>query len=424
METVAIVGANFAGLNAARQLEKHCKVKVIDCSENFIWTPNIHEILSGLKGPEKTMLHRRKLLTRMGHEFIQSRVEAIDINKQVLALAGHDQLEYDYCLLATGLVGNTYGIPGVDQYAMGFRSSDEALRIRSSIQQLISRGKPFTITVIGGGFSGVEVLGELLRSHRDKINCRIRVLETNKQLLPGLPKVVSEDICRLCQTLNVDIRFDTRIKEISANSVVLDTGEELMSDLSIWTAGTRVPDYIRESALTSNDQGMVKVNEKLQANASGRVFIAGDLTGFSPVLAKQASHALDMGLIAGRNINNAINNKPLQPFIPAEKPIALAFGDLNTYIIHQNTVVASPFLALAKEAVYQLYMTQLSSSLPFGTFKHAFFERAVSGVKQQLLPQLAHLNFIKAMRQAEILQWGGAGDLLTLASAFLISATR
>ena len=424
METVVIVGANFAGLNAARQLAGHCHVKVIDSTENFIWTPNIHEILSGLKAPEKTILQRRKLLTSMGHEFIQANVQAIDINKQVLSLEGGEQLPYDYCLLATGLVRNTYGIPGVDQHTVGFRSSDDALRVRASMQKLLNMGTPFTVTLIGGGFTGVEVLGELLRSHRNSLNCRIRLLETNKQLLPGLPKVVSDDICRLCEAFNVDIRFDSRIKEISANSVVLDTGEELSSDLSIWTAGTTVPDYIRESALESDHRGMLKVNDKLQSHTIARVFIAGDLAGFRPELAKQASHALDMGFIAGRNIVNVINKQPMRPFIPAEKPIALAFGDLNTYVIHQNTVLASPFLALAKEAVYQLYMTQLSTSLPLNTFKKALIDRVVSGVKQYLVPQLSDLNFIKVMHQAEVLQWGGVDDLRTLASAFLISATR
>ena len=64
------------------------------------------------------------------------------------------------------------------------------------------------------------------------------------------------------------------------------------------------------------------------------------------------------------------------------------------------------------------------TSLPLNTFKKALIDRVVSGVKQYLVPQLSDLNFIKVMHQAEVLQWGGVDDLRTLASAFLISATR
>jgi hypothetical protein len=74
---------------------------------------------------------------------------------------------------------------------------------------------------------------------------------------------------------------------------------------------------------------------------------------------KQAYHAIDMGQSAAENLIHRLNGKPQNDFRPSEKPMLIAFGDLDTFLVSGSTVVSSPLLAAAKEAVYQLTMARL-----------------------------------------------------------------
>ncbi len=424
MKSVAILGANFAGLSAASQLSNQYDVSVIDHSAEFQWTPNIHEILSGVKHKSNLALDREKIVSRLGHRFIEANVNAIDMENQTLTTSSGKLINFDMCLLAAGLEGNNYGVSGVEEYALGFRSFDDALRIRKRVDELIKADQTFTITIVGGGFTGVEVLGELLRRYRHKSKMNVRVIEASRQLMAGQPKVIHENLMGLCEPFNIDFHLQTQLNEITDASVILENGQELTSQLTIWCAGTKAPNLIDQFTYESGGQSLVSVNNKLQSNTFKNLFVAGDLAETSLKLSKQAYHALDMGLIAGRNMNRLLSNKPMCRFVAADKPLALAFGDLNTYLIQGKTVVASPVLASAKEAVYQLAMLQLSRSLPLCDIGEGFKERTGATVRDYVVPELSRLKLMNTIRRSNLLQWGGIGDIETLSRALFITATR
>ena len=113
-QRVVIVGGNFAGLSAASKLSRRFDVTVIDPLQNFEWTPNIHEILSGVKSENGLLLSRSKILQRLGHQFLQDSVSNISIEDNLVHTQAGIQLPYDYCVVATGGERQTYGAAGAE----------------------------------------------------------------------------------------------------------------------------------------------------------------------------------------------------------------------------------------------------------------------------------------------------------------------
>lgn len=360
---VVIIGGNFAGLAAASKLNKNQKVTVIDTSNQFQWTPNIHEILSDVKQHDSVNLDLPTIVERLGHKFIQQTVVKIDSSSQTLTLQNAQQIEYDVLLIASGHQRANHAVKGADKHAFSFRTSDDVSCISEAISQRLDvKNESFNINIIGGGFTGVEILGELLRKYAQNQQIHINVIDGDTRLVANLPHALSNDIVSTCESHEVQFYFNAQVSEITDSTVYLEhTG--IPSDVTIWSAGTALPDYLQSAGLSTASNGIV-VNTSLQTNQFDNIFVAGDTATFTQPLAKQAGMAIDMGLHAGKNIVRYCHGLRLKPFRPIAKPILLSLGDINTYFVQGKLVLASPLLAAAKEAVYQLYMARISAFLP------------------------------------------------------------
>jgi NADH dehydrogenase FAD-containing subunit len=93
------------------------------------------------------------------------------------------------------------------------------------------------------------------------------------------------------------------------------------------------------------------------------VFVIGDAAALPHPLAKQAYYALQMGAAAAVNVKRALAGRRLRDFKPAAKPMLIAFGDLDTFLVSGRTVIASPTLAALKEAVFQVTMAEIDPPL-------------------------------------------------------------
>lgn len=111
-QRIAIVGGNFAGLTAAIKLSPRHSVTVVDPSRHFEWTPNIHEILSSVKVPQRLRLDRAAIVRQAGHRFLRDRVTALHPAQGRLLTAGGRTLAFDACIVAVGALWNTHRVPG------------------------------------------------------------------------------------------------------------------------------------------------------------------------------------------------------------------------------------------------------------------------------------------------------------------------
>jgi NADH dehydrogenase FAD-containing subunit len=361
-QRVVIVGANFAGLTAAIKLSRRHDVTVIDPSQHFEWVPNIHEILSSVKTPQGLRLDRAAIVAQAGHRFLRDTVTELQPADGRLVTARGHELAFDSCIVAVGALWNTHHLPGVARHALPFRSVADGQAIEQRLHALVQQGQPLRIVIAGGGISGIEALGELLRRYRNEASLSVDVVEATDRLLPGLPPALDADLRRLCEPYAVNFRTSATIARVSAKGVLLADGTRLRSSLTLWTAGLAAPPLLRASGLAPRPQVWADVHPTLQSRRFDNTFVVGDAAQLPQPVGKQAFNAIDMGSLAAVNVSRSLAGRALKPFKPVPKPMLVAFGDLQTYLVAGRRVLASRMLAAAKEGVYQVFMAQTGPS--------------------------------------------------------------
>jgi NADH dehydrogenase len=231
----------------------------------------------------------------------------------------------------------------------------------------------------------------------------VEVIEAGARLLPGLPPALDADLRQLCQPYAVKFRTATTIAGVSAKSVRLSDGTRLRSELTLWTAGLAAPALLRESGLARPPQVWAGVHQSLQSRHFDNAFVVGDAAELPRSVRKQAYNAIDMGALAAANVECFLAGRPLRAFGPAPKPILIAFGDLQTYLVAGRKVLASKVLAGAKEGVYQVFMSQMAprgmlNALPAAT------GRLWQSWRQLALPQLLSLADFKKLPERGIIR--------------------
>ena len=389
---IIVIGANFAGLSAASKLSKCHDVTIIDAKQDFQWTPNIHEILSDVKKETSLNLNLATIITRLGHHFINQTVSSIDGALQTVTLDDKQILNYDVLLIASGHSRSNYGIKGASKYAHGFRSADNVIQIHHDIEAVLNSNKHLiNINIVGGGFTGVEVLGELLRKYASTKQLHFNVIDNASRLVQALPERLSDDVISQCKNYQVSFHFNKKITEVKKSSIHFDDNKSIDSDVTIWSAGTKLPEYLDGINTQATPNGLA-VNTFLQTKEFSSIFVAGDSATLPNALPKQASIALDMGVHAAININRFCAKKSLKPFKVSVKPVLLSLGDINTYFIQGKLVLASPLLAAGKEALYQFYMARLSTLLPIEQRVLGIADRITLSTEKLLLAEILKLR--------------------------------
>lgn len=360
---IAIVGANFAGLAAARQLGREYAVTVFDRSASFEWLPNIHELLSGVKRASDLRLPRRRLVTRAGHRFVLAEVTAIDAAAGQLSTSTGRKFGFEACIVAVGGVDETHGVRGADRHAMPFKNVDDCAAIGRELATLARKRGRKSVVIVGGGLEGVEALGEILRRYAGLDGLVITLVEAGSRLLPGMPIRLDAAVRAHCKDRDVRILTDSPVTAVTPKQVRLRGGATIRSDLTLWTGGVTAPPLLHEAGLADKPRQWAPVTAALRSKRFDNVFVIGDAAALPHPLAKQAYYALQMGECAAENVRRALDGRTLRDFKPAAKPRLIAFGDLDTFLVSGRSVVASRGLAALKEAVFQVTMVEIDPPL-------------------------------------------------------------
>lgn len=185
---ILILGGGFAGIEVLRQLQKafqndiRIDITLVSRDNFFLFTPMLPEISSGMIETRHIVTPLRAFCNRA--KFYETEVESIDLgNKQVVITHRIGKptnpiqwrshiLKYDCLVISLGSETNFYGISEAAKQAFTLKSLGDAIVLRNHVISMLEqadiehedldlRKRLLTFVVVGGGFSGVEIVGEL-----------------------------------------------------------------------------------------------------------------------------------------------------------------------------------------------------------------------------------------------------------------------
>ena len=357
---VVIVGCGFAGVAAAIELRNRHVVTWVDPGEHFEFTPNIHELVSERKTVSALTLSRPKMAGRLGHRFVKDAVTKVDPLAREVHTAGGATLTYDALILAPGGVPRSRA-EGVEANACHFATARDAVEIGRRVKVLAGLASPSDVNIVGGGFTGVELLGEILRKYRKRSQLRLRMIESGQRLLGDGPKPMGKRVAKLAKRSGVELCLGARVTSVGSDQLELDSGAVLSSDLTIWTTGKGGPRFLFDSGLTGVAGSWIAAQPSLQTMAWPEIFAAGDAAALARSHDKQARVALAMGRHAAKGVKRLLSGRAPKRFRIDDAPLLLTFGGLSCFVFDDDGVFEGKALAAGRELMFDRTMREIEA---------------------------------------------------------------
>jgi NADH dehydrogenase len=347
---VVVIGAGFAGLNAAKALSNApVDVTVVDRKNHHTFQPLLYQVALAVLSPAEIASPVRTVLRRASNtEVLLGEVTGFDLQKRLVRLDGLD-LPYDYLIVAAGATHAYFGHPEWEAFAPGLKTLEDATEIRRRIlmtfetaeRELIAHRTPppLNFVVVGAGPTGVELAGaisdiagrHLMKEFRaiDPRRSRIILLEGGPRVLPVYPEDLSASAERQLKEMGVEVRTNAMVTNIEPGMVSVGN-EKIPASVILWGAGVSASPLGRMLGVPTDKAGRVVVQPDLTVPGHPEVFVAGDLASAKrhngqPVPGV-APAAIQMGKFAARQIKRTVAGKPRETFEYLDKGSLATIG--------------------------------------------------------------------------------------------------
>ncbi|WP_416903862.1 NAD(P)/FAD-dependent oxidoreductase [Micromonospora echinospora] len=264
---VVVVGGGYAGVMAANRLTRRDDVTVtlVNPRPSFVERLRLHQLVGG---SDDALVDYRDVLGRDVRLLVDT-VTRIDVAGRGVTLASGGTLGYDYLIYAVGSGSADPQVPGAAEFAYPIASLEDAQRLRPVVDAAPATA---ALTVVGAGPTGIETAAELAEAGRTV------TLVCGGTLGPYLHPRGRRAVAGRLAELGVTVVEGpgATVTAVTRDSVRLGDGRELVSDVTIWTAGFGVPDLAHRSGLSTDALGRLLTDETLTSVDDVRVVAAGD----------------------------------------------------------------------------------------------------------------------------------------------------
>ncbi|WP_382308402.1 NAD(P)/FAD-dependent oxidoreductase [Herbiconiux sp. UC225_62] len=393
MRRILIVGGGYAGFYTAWRLEKtlrrgEAEVTLVDPRSYMTYQPFLPEVTAGSVEARHVAVSLRRHLTRTT-VVAGSVVEIRHADKTAIIrpLEGPDySFEYDIVVVTAGAVTRTFPIPGIAEEAIGMKQVEEAVAVRDQLLTAFERASTLppgaerrrllTTTVVGGGFTGVEVFGELLALATallkfypqlgfDELD--FHLVEAMGRILPEVTDEPGRWVVRHLEERGAHVHLNTQLTSASGGHIVLSTGEEYDTELLVWTAGNAAnPIVAKHTDLPVDQRGLLQVHADLRVGIEGEPAIvdawgAGDNASVPDLASPKpgartvpnAQHAVRQGKRLAKNLAASLRGEEPKPYIHHSLGVVATLG-LGRGIFQYKGIVITGFLGWVMHRGYHV----------------------------------------------------------------------
>ena len=385
MKRIVVLGSGFAGMQAVVELERlfhrdaDCEILLISEQNFVLFTPLLPQIASSQIDPRHIAQAIRDVRGRRRFRFLRSTVQSIDLaNRRVDTAAG--PINYDSLVIALGSRTNYFNTPGARENTFDFKTLEDAVVLREHILDLCEhadhvsdaaeRRLLLTIAVVGGGYTGVELLTDLqdflfnyaARQYRGltRDSFRLLLIEATDKILSTIhPKLRAHAMHRLSRE-GIEIRYNSRVTQVFEGGIEINGADKIPAATIVWTAGVRAHNLVEALPGPHDRAGRAQVNEFLQLENFPEVLVAGDSAVAVDMDAPQvAPVAISHGKIAARNIAHRERNQPLEPYRYISQGMLVSLGARDAVVSVAGIQVHGYFAWLFWNAVHLYKLVSL-----------------------------------------------------------------
>ncbi|MFE4409052.1 NAD(P)/FAD-dependent oxidoreductase [Streptomyces sp. NPDC056821] len=353
---ILVVGGGYVGMYTALRLQRRMKqelsrgeaeITVVTPDPYMTYQPFLPEAAAGAISPRHVVVPLRRVLDRC--RIIVGEATSIDHAHRTATLTtlateetgGTEKLAYDELVLAPGSVSRTLPIPGLVDYGIGFKTVEEAIGLRnhvieqmdiaSSTRDPAIRDAALTFVFVGGGYAGVEALGELedMARYAARYYHNVKpedmkwiLVETSDRILPEVGEEMGRYTVTELRRRNIQVLLRTRLESCAGRVAVLSDGQRFPTRTVVWTAGVKPHPILAASDLPLNDRGRLKCTAQLTVEGVEHAWAAGDAAAVPDVTtgepgsltAPNAQHAVRQARLLGDNISHSLRGEPLETY--------------------------------------------------------------------------------------------------------------
>ncbi|MES2208426.1 MAG: NAD(P)/FAD-dependent oxidoreductase [Pseudomonadota bacterium] len=370
---IVIVGGGAGGLELAvrlgRALGKRNKafITLVNATQTHIWKPLLHQVAAGTLNSRSDEIEYFALARANGFQFCLGKMETLNRGTKEIGLAGvYDEngeevlpartLNYDTLVVALGSLTNDFGTPGVHEHSIMLDTPKAAQHfhqqlintcLRKQVVNTKNEGADFTITIIGGGATGVELSAELRMSAQllsrygiahfvSSKDFKIIIIDAAPRLLNILPERLSNAVTRELKALDMEIHTNEKVIEVTSEGVKLANGAFIRSDLVVWAAGIKAPDLMKNlDGLETNKINQVVVHSNLETTIDSSIFAIGDCAACpqsesSTNVPPRAQAAHQQAVLLAKSLIRKLEGKPLLEFKYKDHGSLVSLGHYST----------------------------------------------------------------------------------------------
>ena len=419
---VVIIGAGFAGLEAAKKLSRHpdqVSVVLVDRHNHHLFQPLLYQVATaGLSPGDISVPVRSVLSSTPSVEVLMAAVSSIDVEAQQVELDRGEKLPYDFLVVATGARHAYFGHPEWAPLAPGLKNLDDAVEIRRRILLAFEEAERtedperrralMTFVIVGGGPTGIELAGAIAELARfalakdfnriDPADAKVILVEAASQVLGGFPDPLPQKAEKSLERLGVSVLTNRPVTNVADEGVYL--GDELISTHTvIWAAGVYASELGRLLGAPVDRHGRVLVNDDLSVPGHPEVFVAGDLAAAKwtsdAYVPGMAPGALQGGRHVARNILRLARGQSTERFVYRHKGMMATIGRARAVADLGFARISGYFAWLAWLVVHIFYLIGFRNRFlvvfqwawSYFTFKRG--TRLITGSRSGLGPQEA-----------------------------------